>query len=264
MIFTDGRWQARTTPSGGNAQLSFQYGRQSDLPVVGDWDGNGSETPGVARFTEAGTWQWLLRNSNTGGGGNITFSFGAIRFVPVDRLGSIPIAGNLDPSDDEYEVGVVLYDYASGQLTWQIRLNLTPSSPVVSFVYGRFEDYPVVGDWDDNGSDTVGVVRSPNRWLLNNRLLAGGGAQLSFPFGSGDPSTVELPVVGDWDGDGTDTPAVLRNVPATAPEGPFQQWIFRNANSGGPASGSFVFGGAANRLSLPIEFVPRLAIEGAG
>ncbi len=32
---------------------SFSYGRTTDRPVMGDWDGNGSVTPGVVRGS---TW----------------------------------------------------------------------------------------------------------------------------------------------------------------------------------------------------------------
>ena len=68
VIFTStGDWLIRNSPTGGNAERSFRYGRGSDLPVVGDWNGNGGETPGVARNTGSGTWQWHLRNSLTGG-----------------------------------------------------------------------------------------------------------------------------------------------------------------------------------------------------
>ena len=261
VIVDDGRWLVRTAPGGGAAQLTFGYGRPGDVPLLGDWDGDGDETPGVARPDAAGTgWQWFLRNSNSTGPADVSFSFGDRRFVPVDRLGSVPVAGNFDPADDAYEIGVVLYPLGSttGQLTWQIRHGLGGTSPVTSYAYGTAADTPVVGDWDGDGTDTAGVSRYPNAWYLNNRTLAGGGAQLSFGYGSSLP---ELPVVGDWDGNGTDTPAVLRNIPATAAEGPYQQWLFRNANSTGPASGSFVYGGVAQSLYLPVETIPRLTIE---
>lgn len=260
VIVHDGVWLLRTTPTGGGAQQSFTYGRGSDIPLVGDWDGDGTETPGVVRpnadFTQ---YQWFLRNSAGAGPADVTFTFGEIRFVPVDRLGSIPVAGNFDPSDDAYEVGVVLSPYSyDGTLNWQVSRNLATGGPVTSFAYGRSGDRPVVGDWDGNGTDTAGIWRYPNLWFLNNRQLAGGGAQLAFGFGSSDP---QLPVVGDWDGNGTDTPGVLRNIPASRADGPYQQWFYRNSNGPGAASGSFVFGGAAQTLGLPIEAIPRLTIE---
>ncbi len=262
VIFTStGDWLIRNSPTGGNAERSFRYGRGSDLPVVGDWNGNGGETPGVARNTGSGTWQWHLRNSLTGGPADIVFEFGEIRFVAVDRLGSIPVAGNFDPSDAEYEVGVVLFDDRTGRLTWVISLDLADGSPTVVFSYGRTTDFPVVGDWDGDGVDTAGVTRQPNRWLLTNNPLNGGTAQLDFAYGSSDPRIQELNVPGDWDSNGTDTPGVLRNVPASQAVGGFPQWLLRNSNTGGAATVSFRYGSDTFTVEPPIEFPPRLSIE---
>jgi hypothetical protein len=58
--------------------LVFSYGIPTDEPIVGDWDGNGTVTPGVVRGN-----QWLLRNSATGGSATISFAFGGIGDLPV-------------------------------------------------------------------------------------------------------------------------------------------------------------------------------------
>lgn len=42
--------------------LSFAYGDPGDRPLMGDWDGDGTRTPGVFR-----NGLWFLRNSNTTG-----------------------------------------------------------------------------------------------------------------------------------------------------------------------------------------------------
>ena len=52
-----------------------------DIPLSGDWDGNGTTTIGVFR---AGTW--FLRNSNSPGGVDVTFSWGAPGDIPVVKL----------------------------------------------------------------------------------------------------------------------------------------------------------------------------------
>ena len=54
-----------------------------DQPIVGDWDGDGTDTIGVCRNA-----QFLLRNSNTVGFADIVFGLG----IP----GDMPIAGNWD------------------------------------------------------------------------------------------------------------------------------------------------------------------------
>jgi hypothetical protein len=249
-----GDWYLRTTPSGGVAEQQFHYGSAGDVPLVGDWNGNGSETVGVARFA-AGRIQWFLRNSNSAGSADISFTFGDQRIVSGDVLGSIPVVGNFDPSDDAYEVGVVYSDPTAATLTWVISRDLTSTSPTVTFSYGRAYDRPVVGDWNGDGVDTPGVVRD-NSWYLTDQALAGGDAQVSFGYGSGR----DLPVPGDWNGDGVDTPGVVRDAPGT-PTGSYQLWLLRNSNTAGPANTSFTFGGPSLATDFPIETLPRLAIE---
>src|SRR5262249_1547515 len=103
-----------------------------------------------------------------------------------------------------------------------------------------------------------GVFRSNSTWLLRNSNT-GGNANLNFAYGSA--SLPELPVVGDWDGNGTDTPAVLRNHPATDVSGGYETWLFRNSNSGGNATGTVIYGSDAQRLDPPIEFGERLSFK---
>jgi Big-like domain-containing protein len=94
--------------------------------------------------------------------------------------------------------------------------------------YGLPGDYPVVGDWDGNGTVTIGVYRDGYFYLKNSNTL--GFAEVVFPFGQpGDQ-----PIAGDWDGDGVDTIGVYR--PSTG------QFLLRNENSEGPSDKSFYLG----------------------
>ncbi len=69
------RWSANRNI---DVVLRFEYGHASDVKVVGDWDGDGIETPGVFR-----DGRWFLRNSNTTGAGDFDFWFGSTRDHPV-------------------------------------------------------------------------------------------------------------------------------------------------------------------------------------
>jgi hypothetical protein len=260
-IFHDGTWYLRASLSTGVATSTFRYGRSGDIPVMGDWDGDGDDTVGVVRFTgpPGGPFQymWFLRNSNSGGSATVApFVFGDVRFVAVDQLGTIPVVGDWDGDGDD-TVGLLQYDAdVDGPMRWELRNSNSAGAPDLTFRYSRGRDVPVTGDWNGDGTDTVGVFRGNRSWLLRN-INTGGLADVSFAYGSA--SLLELPVVGDWNGDGSYTPAVLRNNPATDESGGFEVWLFRNSNTTGTADGQITYGSDAFELSPPIEVIPRLS-----
>jgi hypothetical protein len=227
---------------------------------MGDWDGNGTDTVGIVRFTQLSSGQfvytWHLRNTNSAGSATVApFVFGEVRFVAVDQLGTIPVVGDWN-GDGIDTAGVMVYSFdLNGHMQWNLRNSNTAGPPDISSFYSRGRDVPVTGDWDGDGDDSIGVVRGDN-WLLRN-IPAGGVADISYTYGSA--LYVELPVPGDWDGNGTYTPAVLRNRPPTDEFGGFESWLFRNSNSSGSASGQITYGSDAQTIDLPIEFIPRLS-----
>ena len=42
-------WFLRNTPTSGIADDDFTYGSPGDLPIVGDWGGDSTDTIGIAR-----------------------------------------------------------------------------------------------------------------------------------------------------------------------------------------------------------------------
>ena len=98
----------------------------------------------------------------------------------------------------------------------------------VAINYGIPGDYPVVGDWDGDGTATIGIYRNGTFYLRNSNTI--GFADLVFPFGNpGDQ-----PIAGDWNGDGKDTIGVYRSSTGT--------FYLRNSNSAGAAQMSFGLG----------------------
>jgi len=96
----------------------------------------------------------------------------------------------------------------------------------VAINYGLPGDYPVVGDWDGDGTATIGVYRNGWFYLRNSNTV--GFADITFPFGlPGDQ-----PVAGDWNGDGKDTIGLYRNG----------RFFLRNSNSKGDPDVSFSLG----------------------
>jgi hypothetical protein len=113
----------------------------------------------------------------------------------------------------------------SNGLLYLKNLNITGFADV-AINYGLAGDYPVVGDWDGNGTATIGIYRNGNFYLRNANTI--GFADVVFPFGApGDQ-----PVAGDWNNDGVDTIGVYRN-------GTF---FLRNENTAGTPQMSFSLG----------------------
>ncbi|MCW5851288.1 MAG: hypothetical protein KIT87_14525, partial [Anaerolineae bacterium] len=173
----NGTWYLRNSLTNGPADLIFMYGLATDVPLMCDWDGNGSKTPGV--FRKGG---WYLRNSNTTGIADITLSYG----LPSDT----PICGDWD-GDGVETVGVIR------GTAWYLRNSNTSGSADVSFLYGQLGDRWIVGDWDSNGTDTPGAFRDGSFYLRNSN--SSGLADLVFMYGLG---TGDGPLAGDWNGDG--------------------------------------------------------------
>jgi peptidoglycan/xylan/chitin deacetylase (PgdA/CDA1 family) len=199
-------WYVRDALTGGSATATFNFGASGDTPLSGDWDGNGTNTPGVVRGRT-----WSLRNSDTTGGADITFSYGT--------PGDVPIVGDWD-GNGTFTPGVVRGN------VWHLRNRNSSGAADTTLTYGRRSDLVIAGDWDGNGTFTPGVVRG-NAWYLRNSNSTGG-ANVLFAYGR----ATDRPVVGDWDGNGTSTPGVVRN----------RYWYLRNANSGGAATISFAYG----------------------
>ena len=72
---SDGGWHLRNANSSGSSNYTFLFGPASSavVPVTGDWDGDGDETPG---FWDPSDGSWDLRNANSAGPSNLAFLFG--------------------------------------------------------------------------------------------------------------------------------------------------------------------------------------------
>jgi hypothetical protein len=75
----------------------------------------------------------------------------------------------------------------------------------VSYGYGAANAgwVPLTGDWNADGTDTVGMYDPVNSCFFLTNSTSGGMAQITFCFGAANAGW--LPVAGDWNGDGIDT-----------------------------------------------------------
>jgi len=118
--------------------------------------------------------------------------------------------------------------YRDSDRRWYLRNSNTPGNAEIEIPYGDPSDVAIVGDWDGDGDDTVGIYRDGTFFLRNSNTA--GNADLVVGFGvAGD-----IPVAGDWDGDGDDTIGVYR--PSLG------AWFLRNSNTPGAPDLAFTYG----------------------
>jgi cyclophilin family peptidyl-prolyl cis-trans isomerase len=218
------RFYLRNASSSGNANIVFAYGPAGGgwIPLVGDWDGNGTETVGLY---DPKASRFYLRNSNSGGNANTTFVYG-----PAGG-GWTPIVGDWD-GDGKATIG--LYDPTISR--FYLRNSNSGGNANVVFAYGAGGGgwKPLAGDWDGNGTTTVGLYDPTiSRFYLRN-TNAGGNANVVFAYGAGGAGW--KPLAGDWDNNGTDTAGVYD--PATS------RFYEKNSNTPGNANTTFAYGAA--------------------
>jgi M6 family metalloprotease-like protein len=201
---------------------SFAYGLATDTPVFGDWDGDGVKTPGLVRVT-GGSLTWYLRNANSAGSPDLSFSWGAAS----DR----PLVGDWDGNGTD-TIGILRGNW------WILRNSNSAGAPDASFFWGIATDVPLVGDWNGDGADSAGWLRclgagctsGHGNWFILRNALSDGPPDLDFFWGR--TYEEDAWVVGDWDGDGTDDPGILRD----------EWWLLRTSLSDGPPTSDFFFG----------------------
>ena len=198
----------KSTNATGYADRLLVFGIPGDLPVTGDWDGDGVDTIGVYR-----NGVFYLRNFNTTGYADLTFAFG--------QSGDLPVAGDWD-GDGVDTVGL----YRNGQ--FMLRNSNSTGAPDMTFALGITGDEPIGGDWDGDGDDSTGVFRPSNGLIYLKNENTTGYADIDIVFGlPGDK-----PAAGDWDGDSIDTIGVYRNG----------LFLLRNTNTTGYADAQFALG----------------------
>ena len=178
-------WYLRNSNSAGATDVGpFAYGKASvatyDLPIVGDWDGDGRDGVGVVRgdFNATHVPKFLLRQTASGGAAQVSFGFGFGDFA-------YPVVGDWDGNGTD-TVGLVDRHFSNGRSGWYLRNANSAGVADIQFEYGNAYDQPVIGDWDGDGKDGVGMVRVESgryRWLLRQTATPGS-VQVSFVYGT--------------------------------------------------------------------------------
>ena len=182
----------------------FEFGYGTDTPIIGDWNGDGLDEIGVHRAV--GNAGYFIQDYNGNGywdGGDRYFQFG---------YGSdTPIIG--DWNGDGYdEIGVHRPVGNAGYFIQDFNGNGYWDGGDRYFEFGYGTDTPIIGDWNGSIGDEIGVHRGVgNAGYFIQDYNGNGywdGSDQYHVFGYAS----DVPIIGDWNGDGTDQIGVHREV----------------------------------------------------
>jgi hypothetical protein len=179
----NGKWDGT---DGGDAIWNF--GLPGDLPIVGDWTGDGISKIGVMRCPPAGSpgvCTWYLDAGN-----KHTYDPATVRIDKYGLPGDLPIAMY---AGGPFGIGVFRCP-AVGICTWIVDSNNNGQFDASDqqFSFGLAGDFPIVGNWFGSPAYFIGVFR--NGAVLLNR--SGDHTSVDFTGSFGLPG--DLPVVGYW------------------------------------------------------------------
>lgn len=137
----DRTFYLRNTPNG-PVSVSVTTGNWGDLPIVGDWNGDGSDDIGLYRPS---TREFFLYYE---------FDDPPTISVTIGDSGDIPVAGDWD-GDGVCGVGV----YRPSTRTFWL-YNNPQGQPDQQITFGNPGDIPICGRWGGSSGDGIGVYRS--------------------------------------------------------------------------------------------------------
>ena len=194
---TKGIWYLRDASNG--ATTSFYYGNPGDYPMVGDWNCDGIDTPGLYRQSDGYVY---LRNANTQGNAHIRFFFG--------NPGDIPLPGDFNKDGCDT---VSIYRPSEARIYVINELGSNGGglgAADYSFLFGNPGDKPFTGDFNNNGQDTVGLHRESTGFVYFRNTLTTGIADSYFFYG--DPG--DQIITGLWAQDPTKGPDTVGRCPS--------------------------------------------------
>ncbi len=179
---------------------------------IGDYDGDGKADYTAVRASSSGDLTWYIMSSATGA--QRAVPFGTLAGFPEGGVYVFPGADFNNDGKDELVLVTTIVEF--GPLTYFIG-DSTTGAGVMTRQFGVFEtDYSVApADYTGDGRADFVVARqnaagTPATWYINNSAT---NVTTAANFGISNPSFIgnqDLPVRGDYDGDGRFDIAVYR------------------------------------------------------
>jgi thermitase len=177
----DSLWFAPASGGGGAFQIYF--GATSDIPVPGDYDGDGL-TDAVIFRPSTGLWY-----------GPRTGAASIVIQMNLGQNGDIPIPGDYD---GDGKTDPAIYRASTG-----LFFGVLSGGGVLNTTFGAPTDIPVPRDYDGDGKTDPAIYR-PSLGLWYAQLSGGGVYQIYFG------ASTDTPVPGDYNGDQRAEAAIFR------------------------------------------------------
>jgi Beta-propeller repeat len=185
-----------------------------DVPIYGDWSGGGTTKIGVYRSS---TGHFLLDfNDNGTFDGNLADrDFPFFNAAPV--AGDVPVVGDWTGTGTS-KIGI----YRPSTGTWFLDTNgngifdagdvTTQFGGITASASCPGGDVPVTGDWTGSGTTKIGLFRCGFFWIqdTNGHGVFDSATDVTFAYGGGTIVPGDVPVVGDWNGDGKSKVGIWR------------------------------------------------------
>jgi len=212
-IAFSGTWDLNASADGVTDKTVF-FGLPGDVPIVGDWNGDGKDNIGIVRFdAAAGQLAWYISNQSVSAtANNAALPVSSVYYWGVD--GDMVVSG--DWNGDNYDAAGIVRSIGSTTLQWWVTNyfpNPTLDYKTVAYGGNWWQNVPVEGDWNGDGIDTFATYHVPfAHWYYTDDSVSLSPAPSYAAAAWGYP--VDWPFAGDWSTNNLDRAFVFQKPPS--------------------------------------------------